>query len=308
MSESLSFPHDSVGPKSRFHPQHVRGTTERPQRRVLEAVSQPSVGIVDIEYSQAFRNVRSLLSVFTEMGRPVNMDDAVLDFGCGDGRMVYAFRKLGYRAFGTDIAPPSRDAERHIRAERLCKPREHPLTLIHAEDYKIPFDNDSFDFVVSWDVMEHVQHHAEALSEINRVLKRGGRSLHFFPSRYCILEPHIGVPLGTVLQGYSYLYLWALLGLGDKSQPARTAREVARKNYEFLRTETKYLSKRRLVKLAEGAFGDIEFVEKHFWKHSGGKGQFVYKILSRLGLAKLVPFAASLLSPFGYRALFFVKP
>ncbi len=62
------------------------------------------------------------------------------------------------------------------------------------------------------------------------------------------------------------------------------------------------------MKLADGAFRDIEFVEKHFWKHSGGKGQFVYKILSRLGLVKLVPFAASLLSPFGYRALFFVKP
>jgi hypothetical protein len=89
--------------------------------------------------------------------------------------------------------------------------------------------------------------------------------------------------------------------------PARPAREVAEKT-EFLRTETNYLSKRRLVKLADGAFRDIEFVEKHFWKHSGGKGQFVYKIFSRLGLVKLVPFAASLLSPFGYRALFFVKP
>jgi ubiquinone/menaquinone biosynthesis C-methylase UbiE len=308
MAELLSFPHDSAGPKVRFHPGHIRGNIGRPQRRTLEAVSQPSVSIVDIEYSQAFRNVRSLLSIFTEMGKPVKMDDAVLDFGCGEGRMVYALRKLGYRAFGTDIAPPSGEADRLIRAERLCRPREQPLTLIHAEDYKIPFDNESFDFVVSWDVMEHVQHHAEALSEINRVLKRGGRSLHVFPSRYCILEPHIGVPLGTVLQGYSYLYLWALLGLGDKSQPPRTAREVARKNYEFLRTETNYLSKRRLVKLADGAFRDIEFVEKHFWKHSGGKGQFVYKILSRLGLVKLVPFAASLLSPFGYRALFFIKP
>jgi ubiquinone/menaquinone biosynthesis C-methylase UbiE len=308
MAEPLSFPHDSAEPKSRLHPGHARGKIERLQRRALEAVSQPSVGIVDSEYSQAFLNVRSLLSVLTEMGKPVTMYDAVLDFGCGEGRMVYALRKLGYRAFGTDIAPPSGDAERLIRADRLCRPREQPLRLIHAEDYKIPFDNESFDFVVSWDVMEHVQHHAEALSEINRVLKRGGRSLHFFPSRYCILEPHIGVPLGTVLQGYSYLYLWALLGLGDKSQPARTAREAARKNYEFLRAETKYLSKRSLIKLADGSFRDIEFVERHFWKHSGGKGQFVYKILSRLGLVKLMPFAASLLSPFGYRALFFVKP
>jgi ubiquinone/menaquinone biosynthesis C-methylase UbiE len=308
MAETLSFPHDSLEPKSRFHPGHIRRNIVRPQRRALEAVPQPSVTIDDIEYSQAFRNVRLLLSVFTEMGKPVKLDDTVLDFGCGEGRMVYALRKLGYRAFGTDIAPPSGDADRLIRAERLCRHREQPLTLIHAEDYKIPFDNESFDFVVSWDVMEHVQHHAEALSEINRVLKRGGRSLHFFPSRYCILEPHIGVPFGTLLQSYSYLYLWALLGLGDKSQPARTAREVARKNYEFLRTETNYLSKRRLVKLAEASFRDIEFVESHFWKHSGGKGQFIYRMLSKLGLVKLAPFAASLLSHFGYRALFFVKP
>jgi ubiquinone/menaquinone biosynthesis C-methylase UbiE len=308
MARSLSFPHDSAGLKRSFHPGHVRGTIERPQRQTLEAVSQPSAEIVDIEYRQAFRNVRALLSVFTEMGKPVKMDDAVLDFGCGEGRMVYAFRKLGYRAFGTDIALPCDEAERLMRAEGLCRPTEQTLTLIHAEDYKIPFDNERFDFVVSWDVMEHVQHHAEALSEINRVLKPGGRSLHFFPSRYCILEPHIGVPLGTVLQGYSYLYLWALLGLRDKSQQACTAREVASKNYEFLSKDTKYLSKRRLVRLADGCFRDIEFVEKHFWKHTGGKGQFIYKILSRLGLVKLVPLAASLLSPFGYRALFFVKP
>ncbi len=307
MEESLNFPHDSAGPKSRFEQGPLRGMIERPQRGTVEAMSQQSLDIVDIEYGQAFRNVRSLLSVFAEMGKPVKMEDAVLDFGCGEGRMVYAFLKLGYRAFGTDIELPSGEAERLIRAEGLCRPADQPLTLIQAEDYRIPFDNEHFDFVVSWDVMEHVQHHAEALSEINRVLKRGGRSLHFFPSRYCILEPHIGVPLGTVLQGYSYLYLWALLGLRDKSQPARTAREVARKNCEFLRTETKYLSKRRLVKLADGSFRDIEFVEKQFWKHSGGKGQFIYKILSRLGLVKLVPFAASLLSPFGYRALFFVK-
>ena len=204
--------------------------------------------------------------------------------------------------------PATGEAERLIEAEGLSSPGEQPLTLIRAKDYKIPFDNEHFDFVISWDVVEHVQHHAEALSEINRVLKRGGRSLHFFPSRYCILEPHIGVPFGTLFQAYSYLYLWALLGLRDKSQQACTAREVARKNHEFLKAETKYLSKKRLVKLADGSFRGIEFVEKHFWKHSGGKGQFIHRTLSRLGLVKLVPIAAALLSPFGYRALFFVKP
>ncbi len=280
-----------------------------PQGSAVDAATRPQFGTLDIEYGQAFRNVRSLLSVFTEMGRSVKMEDAVLDFGCGEGTMVYAFRKLGYRAFGADIAAPSGEVECLLEAEGLREPGEQPLKVIQAGNYKIPFNNEYFDFVVSWDVMEeHVQHHVKALSEINRVLKRGGRSLHFFPSRYCILEPHIRVPFGTVFQAYSYLYLWALLGLRGKFQQAYTAREVARMNYEFLRTETNYLSKKHLAKLADGSFRDIEFVERHFWKHSGGKGQFIYKTLSKLGLAKLVQFAASLLSPFGYRALFFVKP
>jgi len=242
------------------------------------------------------------------MGKPVKMGDTVLDFGCGEGRMVYAFRKLGYRAFGTDLAAPSKTVERLIAAEGLRKSAEQPLTTIQAGVYKLPFKDEYFDFVVSWDVMEHVQNHAQALSEIDRVLKRGGRSLHFFPSRYSVLEPHIGVPLGTVIHAYSYLYFWALLGLRTKSQQGLTARQVAKKNQEFLRTETNYLSKKHLVKLADRSFGKIEFVEKHFWKHNGGRGELIYNTLSKLGLMKLAPLAASLLSPFGYRGLYFVKP
>src|SRR5271157_2430804 len=245
--ETLNIPQNSALPDCMFHSGAMHGIMNRPQGSAVDALTRQRIGTLDVEYGQAFRNVRSLLSVFTEMGKPVKMDDAILDFGCGEGKMVYAFRKLGYRAFGTDIAPTSGEVERLIEAEGLCRQGEQPLTLIQGEDYKIPFDNECFDFVVSWDVMEHVQHHAEVLAEINRVLKRGGRSLHFFPSRYCILEPHIRVPFGTVFQAYSYLYLWALLGLRDKSQQAYTARDVARKNHEFLRTETKYLSKKHLV-------------------------------------------------------------
>lgn len=308
MSEPLSFPQNSAVADLGFHRGSTHGIMDHSHGWSVDARTQQLLGTDQIEYDQAFRNVRSLLSVFTEMGKPVKMEDSVLDFGCGEGKMVYAFRKLGYRAFGTDILPSSGEAERLIGTEGLCSPEEQPLTLIRTGDYKIPFDNEYFDFVVSWDVIEHVQHHAEALSEINRVLKHGGRSLHFFPSRYCILEPHIGVPFGTLFQAYGYLYLWALVGLRDKSQRAYTAREVARRNHEFLKMETKYLSKKRLVKLADGSFMSIEFVEKHFWKHTCGKGQFIHRTLSRLGLAKWVPIAAALLSPFGYRALFFVKP
>ncbi len=306
--ELSNFPQNSEMPNDRFHGEPLHAITDLAQRRTVDVIPQPSAGAIDIGYRQAFRNVRSLLSVLAEMGRPVEKDDAVLDFGCGEGKMVHAFRKLGYRAFGTDIEHLSGEAERLIESEGLCIGGERPLMMIQTGDYKIPFENEYFDFLISWDVIEHVQRHAEAFSEMNRVLKHGGRSLHFFPSRYSILEPHIGVPFGTIIQSYSYLYFWAMLGWRDKSQVALTARETAEKNHEFLRTETKYLSKRQLVKLAGSYFRDIEFVEKHFWKHNRGKGQIICRTLARLGLVKLIPFATSLLSPFGYRALFFVKP
>lgn len=260
-----------------------------------------------VEYRQAFTNTELLLSVLEELGRPVKKDDMVLDFGCGEGRMVYAFRKLGYKAFGTDNTLPSPEVQVLFEREGLSENEENLLPMIPSGQYRIPYDDDTFDFVISWEVMEHVQDHEQALSEINRVLKPSGCSLHFFPARYHILEPHVHVPLGTLFQGRVYLYFWALMGIRTKSQERSTVREVAEENYEFLKTETKYLSKKHLTRLVCRHFGNVDFVERYFWKHSGGKSGFAYKTLSALGLRRLTPLAAGLLSPFGHRALFFFK-
>jgi SAM-dependent methyltransferase len=274
----------------------------------LEGVRVSSAAADDacsVEYRQEFINTELLLSVLEELGRPVKKDDMVLDFGCGEGRMVYAFRKLGYKAFGTDIALPSPEVQVLFEREGLSENEENLLPMIPSGNYRIPYDDDTFDFVISWEVMEHVQDHEQALSEISRVLKPYGCSLHFFPARYHILEPHNHVPLGTLFQGRVYLYFWALMGIRTKSQERLTIREAAEENYNFLKTETKYLSKKHLTRLVCRHFGNVDFVERHFWKHNGGKSGFAYKTLSSLGLRRLTPLAASLLSPFGHRALFF---
>ncbi|MBI4962368.1 MAG: class I SAM-dependent methyltransferase [Desulfomonile tiedjei] len=272
---------------------------------VASAAAAETISTID---SQAFDNVDVMLRVFAELGRPVNTDDAILDFGCGEGGMVYAFRKRGFKAFGVDIAPPSPAIADRLETERLSHGEKDVLRVIPSEPYRIPFDDNQFDFVVSWDVMEHVQDHKQALAEIKRVLKPCGRSLHFFPARYRVLEPHVYVPFGTLLQGPRYLYFWALMGIRTESQRNLTAREVAQKNYEFLKTQTKYLTKNRLTQLVCGYFGNIDFVERHFWKHNGGKSGTIYSMLSKLGLRKVAPLAADMLSPFGHRALFFFKP
>jgi len=278
-------------------------TVFREGRNMDEVLNRP----IDTEYYQAFVNLRLLLKVFEEMGCPFSPDDAVLDFGCGEGKMVYALRKLGYHAFGTDIVRPEVSVKRRIRRECLCRGGERPFAIIDKHRYRIPFDDNFFDFVFSWEVMEHVQNHAQALCEIRRVLKPGGKSLHYFPARYRILEPHIGVPFAALIQGYGYLYLWALAGLRDSSQQGMPAREVARKNYEYLHSETRYLTKKQLLQVAGGCFERVEFVERHVWKHNTGTSGAIYRLLSKLGLAGFVPMAARLLSPFGRRAVFCVK-
>lgn len=71
---------------------------------------------------------------------------------------------VGSEFLGMDLAPGTiRDGIRHEDLEKLS------------------FETDSYDFVVSNDVLEHVNDPAAALREIRRVLKPGGAALLTFP-------------------------------------------------------------------------------------------------------------------------------
>jgi len=263
-------------------------------------------GSQDRNCLQAFINVQLCLNVFREMGMPFTMRDRILDFGSGDGWMVYAFRKLGYRAYGADMAPAAPRVTRLMEQEGLSQPGDSATGLIDKDKYRIPFEDDSFDVVVSWEVMEHVQDHRSALSEIKRVLKPGGRSFHVFPARYRPMEPHILVPFATMIQSRPYLLFWSLMGFGDGK--GLSAWQTACKEHDFLKHQTRYLSKKEIRQLVEADFGNAEFVERHLWKYNGGKSGFIYRSLKRLGLQRAIPLATVLLSPFGRRAVFFAKP
>ncbi len=257
---------------------------------------------------QAFTNAQLCLSMFEDMGRPIARESRILDFGCGEGWMVYAFRKLGYNAFGTDIEPPSLRVKELLCQEALAERGAAVLIDMDANDQRIPFSSDYFDVVVSWDVMEHVHDHVRTLTEIKRVLKPGGESLHYFPARYRPIESHTSVPFGTIIRFQAYLYFWALMGFKNGGDKALPAHQVATKNYEFLKHHTNYLTRRQIRRLAERCFGNVEFVEEHACKYDPeGQGK-VQRLLCRLSSGMAKPLATSLLSACGRRAVFFVKP
>ena len=52
----------------------------------------------------------------------------------------------------------------------------------------MPFDNNSFDFVLCNHVLEHVENDLQALKEIKRVLRRGGKGIVQVPFYFPIPE------------------------------------------------------------------------------------------------------------------------
>jgi SAM-dependent methyltransferase len=207
-------------------------------------------------------------AVLTDAGHPTLPAARVLDFGCGDGSIVAAFAEAGYDAYGTDI-----ELANETDRLRLIK-----------RPYRLPFDDDSFDFVVSTQVLEHVDDHDSAFREIARVLAPGGATLHLFPPRWMPIEPHARVPFATVITARPWLWFWALVGIRNQFQAGKSAREVAVLNREYLHSSTNYLSRSELESIALRWFDDVRFVESLALKHGGARGRGVYPLVARLGV------------------------
>jgi SAM-dependent methyltransferase len=115
-----------------------------------------------------YRGLRGVLFLLAGLNEPRAKDRKILDAGCGTGGTLNALRSAGFQNLeGFDINPP---------ALHFCK--ERGLSHVRIGSITdIPFDSDSFDLVISNDVLNDAgtPNEAAALTEIFRVLKPGGR-------------------------------------------------------------------------------------------------------------------------------------
>ena len=63
----------------------------------------------------------------------------------------------------------ARDAERYVTADL-----ESPLADMHFDVQQIPLEDESFDAIICNHIMEHVEDDRKALSELYRIMRRGG--------------------------------------------------------------------------------------------------------------------------------------
>lgn len=254
------------------------------------------------------RTLHLQLDVLDDLGHRLDDDATVLDFGCGNAGLVRDWIDAGFTAHGCDLQPGP-DTEDLVEQGVV-----HPLDPV---DYRFPFPDRYFDAVVSTQVLEHVMDYPHSVSEIARVLKADGVSLHFFPSRYRPLETHTALPLGGVIQAYPWIRLWAALGIkggrrshllashafGPGEKDHRSGAEAAHDSHRFLTEQTNYLSGRRLRAELERCFDTVEFCEASLLRHSpSGRGRLI------AALTRVVPGSSRLYGTLWTRAVLLARP
>jgi len=117
------------------------------------------------------------LAMIRAWGKPSGA--TILIDGCGVGQYGGRLLEDSPQVYQFDI-----ERERALEAKERA-----PNTHVAAAEY-LPYPDNTFDLILSHEVIEHVQDDRLALAEMARVLKSGGRAIIFCPNRWYPFETH----------------------------------------------------------------------------------------------------------------------
>ena len=120
-----------------------------------------------INYDSCARAYKQKIELFAKKIK----NKKILDFGCGFGNNTALFDHSNNVVVGLDI--------HDIRSKN-----HRDFTLKVYDGYDIPFKSNTFDIVVSFDVIEHIEHDLHSIKEMYRILKPGGQIFIATPNRH----------------------------------------------------------------------------------------------------------------------------
>tara|TARA_B100001250_G_scaffold394874_1_gene399234 strand:- start:3665 stop:4369 length:705 start_codon:yes stop_codon:yes gene_type:complete len=115
----------------------------------------------------------------------LNQKGVMLDVGCGEGRHIFGVMQ-DYplmRCIGLDMDKPSlKKAEEGY--EYFKSISKAGAQFLKGSAYSLPFPDESFDLIVCSEVLEHLHEYNNAVREMHRVLKPGGKFYASVPATW----------------------------------------------------------------------------------------------------------------------------
>jgi len=129
--------------------------------------------------------------------------DKILDVGCGRGDFLKGFKSLRLEVFGLDCQKSHSEILEGIE-----------VRYVNVENNPFPFDSETFDFVFSKSVIEHLWTPDNFIRESYRVLKPGGRIIimtpdwhsqrHIFYDDFSHVHPYTQISVRDMLKIYNF--------------------------------------------------------------------------------------------------------
>lgn len=151
---------------------------------------------VDAYYE--WRRERALPAVKKIQNKKRLRDKTVLDIGCGYGSLTSLLYEKGANVYATEI-----DEKKLTFAKK--KLSDTPIKLFPVTDESLPFNNDMFDVVMLFDVIEHVTDPGKMMREVKRVTKKHGLIYVEFTPFYSVTGHHLydytKLPIHLIAEG-----------------------------------------------------------------------------------------------------------
>jgi len=112
---------------------------------------------------------------FLDQTNLLKPSDKILEIGCGIGTVVHELSKKGHDIIGIDISS---------EAIEYGRKKYGSMSLEVQAAETLPYEDKSFEVVLSFDLFEHIAQIDKHISEVKRVLRPGGYYLFQTPNRY----------------------------------------------------------------------------------------------------------------------------
>jgi len=120
----------------------------------------------------------------------------ILDYGCGNGANTIFFKNAAKKIIGIDV-------EQNRVSEAIREAKQREIANIIYKKYngrKIPFKDQSFDAIISFEVLEHTKNDKHSLKDIWRTLKPNGILCLSVPNKWYLMETHgFNLPLKKII-------------------------------------------------------------------------------------------------------------